>query len=244
MEFPIELILGILLAFIFIALSNVFNAVRRKNSKSKESTSETGVVSESRRFKVPKSLSIFSKIKLGSKEKKEEKLKEIDKKLEEAISTVPTKSVEKTVVLEGGDELSKEASEKFRVEENLLEEMQSGLKAEASNIEIKEPENKTVQELPDLPEEDLNMNMDSVDEQFNLEAESEEKNEEKNEEKVELDEEDDLVSKIVKVAETEEEEEVDLLRDLKGQKFNVEELEKDLSSVLNKLRGMKNARSE
>ncbi len=243
MEFPIELVLGILLAFIFIALSNAFNAARRNGKKSKKEVSEPASDSSSKKLRIPK-ISAFSKLRFGSKEKKEEKLKEIDQKLDEAISSLPTKSVEKTVVLEGEDELSKEASEKFKVEENLLEEMQSGLKAEASSIETKEPENKTVQELPDLPEEDLNMNMDSVDEQFNLEAESEEKNEEKNEEKVELDEEDDLVSKIVKVAETEEEEEVDLLRDLKGQKFSVEELEKDLNSVLNKLRGMKNVRSE
>jgi len=50
---------------------------------------------------------------------------------------------------------------------------------------------------------------------------------------------DDLIKTIAKEAKIEQEEEIDLLRDLKDKEINVEELEKELEGIIEKLRKLK-----
>ncbi|ADB58431.1 hypothetical protein [Archaeoglobus profundus] len=161
----------------------------------------------------------------------EEKMKEIDEKLEEVVSSGVDKNVEKVV---------EESSEKVKVEEDLLEEMEtaSSLKSseETENEEESKPE---IPELPDLSvNSDLEIDTEDIDSEFKL---GEEENEESGDdvEGVEFDEKDDLIESLAKEVAVEEEEEIDLLRDLKGQKFDVNELQSELVEVLERLKSIK-----
>ncbi len=177
------------------------------------------------------------KLPLKKKEKDvEEKMKEIDEKLEEVVSSGVSEKVEKFVPLD-------EAAKNVEVQDNLLEEMQmTNVSKGGGEEEEKTPD---LPELPELPEDtnsDLEVNTEEIDKEFSLESEDEsyesgEEGEEE-EEKVDFDEEDELIASIAKEVETKEEEEIDLLRDLKGQEFDVHELERELSEVLQKLKVM------
>ena len=68
--------------------------------------------------------------------------------------------------------------------------------------------------------------------------------EEEEVEEVDFDEEDDLISSIAKEVEIKEEEELDLLRDMKGQKFSAEELERDFKRLSRGLRLWRGGRRE
>ncbi len=176
------------------------------------------------------------KLPLKKKDKDvEEKMKEIDEKLEEVVSSGVSEKVEKFVPLD-------EAAKNVEVQDNLLEEMQmTNISKNDGGEEEKVPD---LPELPELPEDtnsDLEVNTEEIDKEFSLESEDESdesESREEEEEKVEFDEEDELIASIAKEVETKEEEEIDLLRDLKGQEFDVHELERELSEVLQKLRAM------
>ncbi len=80
---------------------------------------------------------------------------------------------------------------------------------------------------------------------FNLDDAEENVNEElsfskvKEDERIEFDEKDDLISSLEKEIEVEEREEIDLLRDLKGQKFEIQELESEILEILQTIKKYK-----
>ncbi|MEM1576973.1 MAG: hypothetical protein QXU31_06440 [Archaeoglobaceae archaeon] len=176
------------------------------------------------RFKTPNLSFSISK----SKKSKEEKLKEIDKKLEEVLSEDFGK--EKIVRL---DEATEEAAKKFEVKGDLLSEMQTtNLNMSSGNSEqLKQPE-LSLPEVGNLEE------LGEVEKEVTLEQNGE-KTEKKVETKVEFDESDKLLEDIAKEVEQKKEEQLDLLRDLKGQKFSVEELEMELKEVLERAKRLK-----
>lgn len=163
-----------------------------------------------------------------SRKTREEKLKEIDKKLEEVLSEDFGK--EKIVKL---DEATEEAAKKFEVKGDLLSEMQttnlntsSGNSEEPKQPELSLPE---VGNLEDLGEVEKEVTLDQNEEKVETKAET----------KVEFDESDKLLEDIAKEVEQKKEEHLDLLRDLKGQKFSVEELETELKEVLERAKRLK-----
>lgn len=160
-----------------------------------------------------------------SKRKREEKLKEIDKKLEEVLSNNIGK--EKIVKLE---EATEEAAKKFEIRGDLLSEMQ------ISNSP-NEPKNSS----PEQKAEELALpNLKSLEDLGEVEKEVYPGQSEKEEKtKLEFEESDNLLEEIAKEVEDKEKEEIDLLRDLKGQKFVLEELESELREVLEKARRLK-----
>lgn len=163
-----------------------------------------------------------------SRKTREEKLKEIDKKLEEVLSEDFGK--EKIVKL---DEATQEAAKKFEVKGDLLSEMQTtNLNMSSGNSEQPKQPELSLPEVGNL--EDLG----EVEKEVTLEQ-SEEKVEAKAETKVEFDESDKLLEDIAKEVEQKKEERLDLLRDLKGQKFSVEELETELKEVLERAKRLK-----
>lgn len=156
-----------------------------------------------------------------SREKVKEKMEEIDKQLEEVVSkSVPQK--EKIVKIEDATE---EMAKKFEVKEDLLSEMQT---ANATSEERREEEG--VKPDVSLPSLDVDLDKMAIEGEVKLEEAS--SPEVKEEEKIGFEESDKLLEDIAKEVEKKEEEKVDLLRDLKGQKFNVKELEKELSEIL------------
>ena len=179
---------------------------------------------------------IFRRLRRGSKKKDEEK--EIDEALEKVVSERPkAKAEEKIVPLD-------DAAKNVEVTENLLDEMETAttIKTETENEdedEEEEDKKEKLPELPDLPEltdESEEINMEDVEKEITLEPTNEE---EEDEDTIDFEEEDDLISSLVKEIETKEEEEIDLLRDLKGKKFPAEELEKELAETLQRLRSLK-----
>ncbi len=184
-------------------------------------------------------------IKLPSRKKDgkdvEEKMKEIDEKLNEVVSAAPSErkeSIEKVAVLE-------EAAKNVEVREDLLDEMQTAETLSASSAEVGDAEDAKPElpELPELPEDtssDLEVDTEEIDKEFSLMPTDEDADEEEEEEEenVDFDEEDELIASLAKEVETKEEEEIDLLRDLKGQKFDVEELESELKEVLQRLKAL------
>lgn len=160
-----------------------------------------------------------------SRKKREEKLKEIDKKLEEVLSEDFGK--EKIVKL---DEAAEDAAKKFEVKGDLLSEMQTTnqLNPSPNNSDQPKAEELSLPELGSL--EDLG----EVEKEVNLEQ-----SEQKDETKVEFDESDKLLEDIAKEVEQKEEEKLDLLRDLKGKKFAVEELEAELKEILERANRLK-----
>jgi len=174
---------------------------------------------------------IFRRLRRGSKKKDEEK--EIDEALEKVVSERPkAKAEEKIVPLD-------DAAKNVEVTENLLDEMETATTIKTENEDEEEKEEK-LPELPDLPEltdESEEINMEDVEKEITLEPTSEEEEEE--EDTIDFEEEDDLISSLAKEIETKEEEEIDLLRDLKGKKFPAEELEKELAETLQRLRSLK-----
>jgi chromosome segregation ATPase len=160
-------------------------------------------------------------LKIPNFRKKEKEVEEIDKKLEEVVSSG---AKEKVVKL---DDAAQEAAKKFEVKEDLLSEMQTGGGEKKGEIPEKTPEIS----LPAL-------SMESGELEKKVELEGDAVKDEKSE-KIEFEDSDKLLEDLAKEVEKREEEQVDLLRDLKGQKFEVNELEKELSEVLERLKRLK-----
>lgn len=160
-----------------------------------------------------------------SRKEREEKLKEIDKKLEEVLSEEFGK--EKIVKL---DEATEEAAKKFEVKGDLLSEMQTINQLNPSDDNSKQPKI----EEPSLPEIGKLEDLGKIDKEVSLEQ-----NEQKEETKIEFEESDKLLEDLAKEVEHKEEEHFDLLRDLKGQKFQVEELEMELREILERAKRLK-----
>jgi len=172
---------------------------------------------------------LFERLRRGSKKKDEEK--EIDEALEKVASESP-KAEEKVVPLDN-------AAKNVEVTENLLDEMETATTIKTENETEEENKEEKLPELPDLPEltEDTEeIDMEDVEKEITLEPTNEEEEEE---EEIDFEEKDDLISSLEKEIETKEEEEIDLLRDLKGKKFSAEELEKELSETLQRLRSLR-----
>ena len=72
--------------------------------------------------------------------------------------------------------------------------------------------------------------------EIELEDTSDEEEEREEIEEFESDEEDDLIPVIAKEVEIKEEEELDLLRDMKGQKFLAEEFERGLQETIQRFK--------
>lgn len=157
-----------------------------------------------------------------SKKEREKKLEEIDKKLEEVLSE-PGK--EKIVKL---DEATEEAAKKFEIKGDLLSEMQTTEKNSLNNnsVELKTAELSLpgIEKLEDLGEVEKNITL--------------EQNEQK-ETKIEFEESDKLLEDLAKEVEKKREEKLDLLRELKGQKFEVGELEYELKELLERVKRLK-----
>ena len=179
------------------------------------------------------------KIPLARRKEIEEKIKEVDKELEKVVElgvkkkdigvTENSKPQEKVALLEDVAEI--------QIDDNLLEEMET-----ASTIKTSMPDY-SEERLPDIPElPELNSDLDMDFEDIGGEIKLEDAGEEEEIEKVEFDEEDDLISSIAKVVEVKEEEEFDLLRDLKGKKFSAEELERELHETIQRLKALAGGR--
>jgi len=156
-----------------------------------------------------------------SKRDREEKLKEIDKKLEEVLSEDFGK--EKIVKL---DEATEEAAKKFEVRGDLLSEMQSA--GSIGNNNINEGAKTGEFTLPNLEAEI------QTTEELEKEVKLDQADQREGETKVDFEESDKLLEDIAKEVERKEEEQLDLLRDLKGQKFTTEELESELREMLDR----------
>lgn len=149
------------------------------------------------------------------------KIEEIDKQLEEVVSATALPK-EQVVKLEDATE---EMAKKFKVEGDLLSEMQT-----TNKISETKEEPKVEVSLPSVEIGDLDKM--AIENEVKLEGENMGTPEVEKSEKIEFEESDKLLEDIAKEVEKKEEEEVDLLRDLKGQKFSVKELEKELSEIL------------
>ncbi|AAB90195.1 MULTISPECIES: hypothetical protein [Archaeoglobus] len=206
----IEMLIGIAFAGFILAIPYVYERVGGKLSLGKLSLG------------MPK---------LRSKKEVEEKIKEVDRELEEVVnagvSINPKPAEEKVVPLDDAN---------VEPDDNLLEEMET---ASEIKVEAPEPDEEKLPDIPDLPElnSDLDMDFEDLGQEIPLDADEQEEEEEEEEvEEVEFDEEDDLISSLAKEVETKEEEEIDLLRDLKGQKFSAEELEAELQEMIQRLK--------
>lgn len=168
----------------------------------------------------------------GNKEREVEKMREIDEKLEEAVNA----GAEVSDVLES-------ASKKAELTEDILEDIPSADKVGiVDDVEEGSEVTPEVSELPELPEDSVEVDTEEIDRGFALFDEEGEKggeteeNEGEDDEKMEFDDEDELISSIVKEIQIQEEVEIDLLRDLRGQKFDINELEEELRDVLQKIK--------
>lgn len=153
-----------------------------------------------------------------SHKKVKEKIEEIDKQLEEVVSTTVSPK-EKIVKLEDATE---EIAKKFEVKGDLLSEMQT------TNASTKMKEEKSEISLPSVNIGDL----DKIAVENEVKLEENTSSPEVKEKEIEFEESDKLIEDIAKEVEKREEKEIDLLRDLKGQKFSVKELERELSEIL------------
>ncbi len=172
----------------------------------------------------------FNKLNLNlSRKKREEKLKEIDKKLEEVLSEG---GKEKIVKL---DEATEEAAKKFDIKDDLLSEMQT---SNAFTITANDSTQGIFSE-PKMDELSL-PKIEGLEEMGEIEKEVKlEQNEQTGETKVEFDDSDKLLEDLAREVEKKEEEQLDLLRDLKGQKFVLEELEAELKEILERAKRLK-----
>ena len=213
----IELVVGIVFAAIILAVPYIYDKMG---------------IDVLKRLKMPK-------LSFSRKKEVEEKLKEVDEKLEEVVSSgvskreeIESKVVEKIVPLD-------DAAKTVQIDENLLEEMETASTLEPELPETESEETTNLPDIPELPElnYDLDVDVDDLENEIKLEPESEDEEEEEVEE-VDFDEEDDLISSIAKEVEIKEEEELDLLRDMKGQKFSAEELKKELEEALQRLKAL------
>lgn len=180
---------------------------------------------------MPKKITVsFNKLNLNlSRKKREEKLKEIDKKLEEVLSEG---GKEKIVKL---DEATEEAAKKFDIKDDLLSEMQT---SNASTITANDSTQGIFSE-PKMDELSL-PKIEGLEEMGEIEKEVKlEQNEQTGETKVEFDDSDKLLEDLARELEKKEEEQLDLLRDLKGQKFVLEELEAELKEILERAKRLK-----
>jgi len=180
---------------------------------------------------MPKKITVsFNKLNLNlSRKKREEKLKEIDKKLEEVLSEG---GKEKIVKL---DEATEEAAKKFDIKDDLLSEMQT---SNASTITANDSTQGIFSE-PKMDELSL-PKIEGLEEMGEIEKEVKlEQNEQTGETKVEFDDSDKLLEDLAREVEKKEEEQLDLLRDLKGQKFVLEELEAELKEILERAKRLK-----
>lgn len=167
----------------------------------------------------------FKKPEIGfSKKKREEKLKEIDEKLEEVLSNKIGN--EKVVKLE---EATEEVAKNFEVKGDLLSEMQIS----NSLTELNESP-------PELKPQELSLpTLESFEDPGEVEKDVKLENEQKGGGKPEFDESDKLLEDIAKEVERKEEEELDLLRELKGQKFQLDELEAELKEIIERAKRLK-----
>ncbi|WP_202320706.1 hypothetical protein [Archaeoglobus neptunius] len=209
----IELVIGIVFAAIVLALPYLNDRVGGDMLK---------------RLKVPK---------IARKKEIEEKIKEVDRELEEVVGAGVSKregqAEEKVVPLD-------DAVKTVQIDDNLLEEMET-----ASTIKPVENSEEKLPDVPDLPDlnSDLDMDFEDIGEEVKLEDTDEDDDFEQEEvDEVEFDEEDDLISSIAKEVEVKEEEEIDLLRDLKGQKFSAEELERELQETIQRFKALAGGR--
>ena len=180
---------------------------------------------------MPKKITVsFNKLNLNlSRKKREEKLKEIDKKLEEVLSEG---GKEKIVKL---DEATEEAAKKFDIKDDLLSEMQT---SNAFTITANDSTQGIFSE-PKMDELSL-PKIEGLEEMGEIEKEVKlEQNEQTGETKVEFDDSDKLLEDLARELEKKEEEQLDLLRDLKGQKFVLEELEAELKEILERAKRLK-----
>jgi len=178
-----------------------------------------------------------------------DKVKEVVSKEEKGEkSEVEKEQVEKEVKVEK----AVEEKEKSEVQERESKEDTTSIESldiEKTNI-VGTGGEETVKSITqdNLTIDNLTIDTSDIDAELGLEGKEEKEKEVKLEktEEVEgagegviLEDKDNLLVSLEKVIETEEEEEIDLLRDLKGQKFNVEELQAELEDVLEKLNKIK-----
>ncbi|MDI3488026.1 MAG: hypothetical protein PWR26_743 [Methanosarcinales archaeon] len=219
MEF--EMLVGVVFAIFVIATSYIYDRVKSGGN--------------SPRIKL--SLPLLSSIR---RKKTEEKMKEIDQKLEEVVSAGVSKGKENREEDKELDKMEELASKNVEVSDDLLNEMQTADRMSISEeLSLEADGLPHVPDMPDLPSElnsDLEVDTSDVDIGFGIEVSEEEEGTES--EKIEFDEEDDLIASIAKEVEVKEEEEIDLLRDLKGQNFDVNELENELNEALRRLKSL------
>lgn len=219
----IELLIGIVFAAIILALPYIYDKMGE----------------ELRKLKMWSKLSKIKMPKITRKKEIEEKIKEVDKELEEVVRAgVSRKRDDQTSMAEEKVIPLDDVTKTVQIDDNLLDEMET-----ASTIRTEMPEESGEEEFPGIPElPDLNsgldMDFEDIGGEIKLEDTGYEEEEQEEIEEVEFDEKDDLISDIAKVIEVKEEEEVDLLRDLKGQKFSAEELEKELQETIRRLKAL------
>jgi len=219
MEF--EMLVGVVFAIFVIATSYIYDRMKsRSNSPS-----------------IKLSLPLLPSTR---RKKTEGKMKERDQKLEEVVSAGVSKGKENRGEDKELDKMEELASKNVEVSDDLLNEMQTADRISTSEeLSLESDDLPDVPDLPDLPSElnsDLEVDTSDVDIGFGIEESEEEEGTES--EKIEFDEEDDLIASIAKEVEVKEEEEVDLLRDLKGQNFDVNELENELNEALRRLKSL------
>lgn len=218
----IEMLVGVVFAAIVLSLPYLHERIRE---------------GEGMKLKLPK-ISFLKK-------EVEEKLQEVDKKLEEVVSAGVSRKKEgenEGMEENAGEKIVplEDAVKTVQVDDNLLEEMETGNLLKAGGEEGVSEENK-LPDIPELPElnGDIDVDVGDIEDEIKLESDDMEGEEgDEDIEEVEFDEEDDLISSIAKEVEVKEEEEVDLLRDLKGQKIAAEELEKELQETIQKLKAI------
>jgi len=212
----IELLIGIVFAAIILALPYLNDRVG------------SDVL---RRLKMLKTVKM-QKIAIGKDI--EEKMKEVDRELEKVVEAGVSKRERQSSEAEEKVVPLDEVVESIQIDDNLLDEMET---ASTIKIEMPEESEEDLPNIPDLPDlnSDLDMDFEDIGSEIKLEDTTNEEQEEEIEE-VEFDEEDDLIASIAKEVEVREEEEIDLLRDLKGQKFSAEELEKELKEAIQRLK--------
>jgi hypothetical protein len=177
----------------------------------------------------------FSLPKLSMRSKKtEEKIKEIDKKLDEVVSSGFEGSPQTQTSDAELTKIEQMASKNVEISENLLSEMETTSKLTAESAVEESASDDALPDIPELPDLDMNSDLEVDTEDISIGLGDEEEEEE--EEKIDFDDEDDLISSLAKEVEVKEEEEIDLLRDLKGQKFDINELEQELKEVVSKLK--------
>uniref|UniRef100_A0A7J2TLM1 Uncharacterized protein n=1 Tax=Archaeoglobus fulgidus TaxID=2234 RepID=A0A7J2TLM1_ARCFL len=163
-----------------------------------------------------------------SRKEVEKKIEEIDRKLDEVVSSGVKERVVKL------DDATQEIAKRFEVKEDILSEMQSGeVEKGEDNSEKRGEEN--FEKIPEISLPSLN-ELEKMEKEVKIEGDAVK---DEKVEKVEFEESDKLLEDLAKEVEKREEEQIDLLRELKGQKFEIKELEKELSEVLERMKRLK-----